>query len=327
MKISYEARIGILAAITLVILVIGYKFLKGNNLFDNHKTYYSIYDNVAQLDPSSPVFTRGIKIGTVLKVQLAEDNPNKVKVTLDIKGNIKIPQSAKAVLVSTGLLGGKAIDLRFDHHCSEDCIPNKGIINSEVESILSSMLPKAEVDDYIGAIGNKIKSSLDSSVNKGQLNNISNDLSGTLHNLHMLSLKLNELIAANTRQINTTVTSLATLSQSLSNNAKSIDQSLKNFESISTQIKNADAGKLIESSKATITELQKTSQEATKTLKNIDELVGQIQNGKGSLSKLMNDPTLYKNLELSSQSLEKLLNDLKENPSRYVHFSVFPNKK
>lgn len=327
MKISYEARIGILASLTLVILVVGYKFLKGNNLFDNHKTYYAIYDNVAQLDPSSPVFTRGIKVGTVLKVQLAEDNPDKVKVTIDIKGNIKLPQNAKAVLVSTGILGGKAIDLRFDHHCTNDCIPNKGTIPTEVESILSSMLPKSEINEYMDAIGSSLKSSLDSTGKKTQLNAITHDLSSTIRNLHLLSIKLNELIAANTKQVNTTLSGFATLSNTLASNAKSIDQSLKNLEAISSQINSSNPGQLVESTKSTISSLQKTSNEASKTLENINELLHQIQSGNGTLSKLIKDPTLYKNLELSTQNLEKLLGDLKENPGNYVHFSVFPSKK
>ncbi len=327
MKISYEARIGILATITLAILIIGYKFLKGNNLFDHNKTYYAIYDNVAQLDPSSPIFTRGIKVGTVLKVQLAEDNPDKVMVTMDVKGNIKLPQNAKAVLISTGILGGKAIDLRFNHHCSDDCIPTNGTIQSEVESMLNAMLPKSELEEYMGAIGDKLKSTMDSTGKKGQFGQMSTDLSSTIHNLHLITLKLNELIAANTKQITTTVSGLTILSSSLAANSKSIEQSLKNLESITTQIKNADAGKLIENSKETIASLNKTSQEATKTMKDIDQLVTQIQNGNGSLGKLIKDPSLYRNLEMSTQNLEKLLGDLKENPGRYVQFSVFPNKK
>ncbi|MCC6816403.1 MAG: MCE family protein [Saprospiraceae bacterium] len=327
MKLSYEARIGILATITLIILVVGYKFLKGNNLFDNHKTYYAIYDNVGQLDPSAPVFTRGIKVGTVLKVELAEDNPDKVLVTMDVKGNIRLPKNTLAVLLSTGLLGGKAIDLRFDHHCTDDCVPSKGMLNSEVESMLTSILPKSEIEEYMEAIGSKLKNTLDSSGKKSQFNSMSNDLGSTLHNLHLLSIKLNELIEANTKQINTTVSGLSTLSSTLSSNAKSIDQSLKNLETITSQLKNADAGKLVQNSTETLKSIEKTSQEATKSLKEIQQLISQINNGNGTLSKLIKDPTLYKNLELSTQSLEKLLTDLKANPGRYVHFSVFPDKK
>ncbi|MEP7196562.1 MAG: MlaD family protein [Saprospiraceae bacterium] len=327
MKISYEARIGILATITLVVLVIGYKFLKGSNLFDDNKMYFVVFDNVQLLDPSAPVFTRGIKVGTVLKVQLDKDNPEKVVVVLDVKGNILLPKNTKAVLISTGLLGGKAIDLRFDHHCNDDCIPNKGTIDSQVESILSTMIPKSEIEDYMGSIGSSLKNTLDSSGRKGQFNILANDLSATMHNLNKISEQFYILLNNNNKQISSSLAGLNTLSQSLASNSKSIEHSIKNLESISSQIRDADIGKLTHNSNETILALQKTAQEANKSMQEINKLISEIQNGSGTASKLIKDPKLYDNLESTSKSLDKLLNDLRLNPGRYVHFSVFQGKQ
>lgn len=327
MKISYELRIGILATITLVILIVGYKFLKGSNLLDNNKTYYVYFDNVQQLDPSAPVFTRGIKVGTVIKVVLAENNPDRVVVTLDVKGNIKLPKNAKAVLISTGVIGGKAIDLRFDHHCTDDCIENRGTIESDIESILSSMLPKDELDAYIQSLGKSVQKTLDSTDKKGQINMMANDIKSTLSNLHLITAQLAVFMTANTQQITSTISGLNTLSKSLSANAKNIDQSLNNLTAITNQLKNADLGKLVQNSDQTIQSLQKTTQEATKSLQKVNELISNIQNGTGSASKLINNPDLYNNLESMSKNLDKLLIDLKANPHRYLHFSVFSGKK
>lgn len=327
MKLSYETRIGILAAVTLILLVFGYKFLKGNNLLDHNKTYLLYFDNVAQLEPSSPVFTRGIKVGTVLKIQLAEDNPYKVVVFIDIKNDIHLPKNSVAVLVSTGLIGGKAIDLRFDHHCTDDCIPNNGTIDTKVESILSSMLPKSELDEYIQSAGTSIQHALDSTGTNQELNNMAHDLKSTLHNLNLLTNQLHIVLLDNNQQINGTMKNLNTLSASLASNTKNIDQSLTNLQTVTAQLKQADIGKIANHADETIQSLQKTAQEATNSMHKVNELIGQIQNGNGTASKLIKDPALYNNLESTAKSLDKLLNDLRLYPNRYVHFSVFPAKK
>ncbi len=327
MKISYEFRIGILATLTIIILIFGYRFLKGNNLLDSNKKYSLIFDDVDQLEPASPVFTRGIKVGTVLKIQLAKDNPDKVVVQIDVKGDLRIPKNAKAVLVSTGIIGGKAIDIRYDHHCTEDCIPENGYIDSEVESILNSMLPKSEIDDYIQTVGKSVKQALDSSGKNGQLNAISNDLRSTIHHMNLITIQLNDILVSNSKQLTATMSNLNALTKVLASNSKNIDQSLSNLNAISTQLKESEMGKILSNSNQSILSLQKTAQDASASLRSINELIAQIQNGNGTASKFIKDPSLYNNLESTSKNLDKLLIDLRQNPTRYVHFSVFGDKK
>ncbi|MEO6191208.1 MAG: MlaD family protein [Saprospiraceae bacterium] len=327
MKLSYELRIGLLAATTLIILIIGYKFLKGNNLFDDNKTYLIVFDDVDQLVSSAPVLTRGLKVGTVVKVKLAPKNPDKVVVTINVKSDILLPKNAKAVLVSTGILEGKAIELRFDHHCSDDCIENGGTINSEVESMLNSMLPKSEMEEYVQVLSKSFKKAFDSTDSKGQVNIMANDFKTTLHNLNLVSTQLSLLMAANTKQISSTISGFNTLAKSLAANSKAIDQSLNNMVSITDQIKNSKIDKLAQNSNQTIQSLNKAAQDATQSMKNINELISQIQNGNGTASKLIKDPNLYNNLESTSKNLDKLLIDMRANPGRYVHFSVFSGKK
>ena len=105
---SYEVRIGLLAAITIAVTVWGYKFMKGKNLLRASNTYYVEYKNISQLTATSPVMIRGLRVGTVTTTKLT-DNLDGVIATIDINKDIRIPKGTEAVVVSLSIMGGKAI--------------------------------------------------------------------------------------------------------------------------------------------------------------------------------------------------------------------------
>ncbi|MCI1266343.1 MAG: MlaD family protein [Saprospiraceae bacterium] len=329
MKIASEVKIGILAAVTLAVLIIGYKYLKGSNVFDKSKIYYTTFSNVQMLDASAPVLTRGIKVGSVIKVALDPKNPDQVIVTMDVKSDIKLPQSARAVLVSTGLLGGKAIDLWFDHHCTEDCIPNRGTIPSEVKSMLSNMLPKDELEDYVQLLGKSLGNVFDTlsgPYSHSQVAHIVNNLDATMRHLEQLSNQLNTLISLSSKNINQSLQNIDQLTTALAKNSNSIGASLNNIEGITKQLKDADAGKLVGNANQAVGTLNTTIADGKKTLGELNNVLNQVQNGNGSLTKLIKDPSLYNNLDRTSKNLDLLLQDLRLNPKRYIHVSVFGGK-
>jgi len=110
-KISNEFKIGLMAIIVIAISVWGYQFLKGRNVIKASNSYYVRYDNVGQLPTSSPVLIHGISVGTVSAVEL-DPNLNSIIVTLTLDKGLKIPADAEAIIISTGLMGGKAIELK-----------------------------------------------------------------------------------------------------------------------------------------------------------------------------------------------------------------------
>ena len=177
-----EIKVGLLGIVTLLLLIFGYKYLKGSNLLDRSKTYYIKYPDVGQMDPSSPVLTRGYKVGTVTKLQLDPENPKMILVTIEVKNEVNIPRSVKAVLVSQGLIGGKAILLQFEEYCTSDCLPNNSYIeNAEIAGTLSSMFSKDELKDYTQTFGEELNHILDTS----KLNqNI--QVAATVKNIHLI---------------------------------------------------------------------------------------------------------------------------------------------
>ncbi|MBK8642079.1 MAG: MCE family protein [Saprospiraceae bacterium] len=326
MKISSETKIGLLTAVTLAILIIGYRFLKGSNLFDRSKIYYAVFKDVQMLDASAPVLARGIKVGTVIKVELKSENPDSVVVTLDVKSKIKLPQNCKAVLISTGIIGGKAIELRFDHHCIEDCVPNKSYLNTEVPSLLSGMFPKNEFEEYTKLLSASLDTLFSSTGVKTEVNAAAQDVKATLHNLAKVSEQLEAVMSASSHHINQSLKNVDVLTTSLTNDSKAISQSLENISVITKQVKDADPGKLVKDANATINHLDQTLTEGKKSIAQLNQVITQIEQGKGSLGKLINDPNLYKNLEKTSKNLEYLLQDMRLNPNRYIHISVFGSK-
>ncbi len=324
-----EVKVGILGILTLALLIFGYKYLKGSNLLDRSKTFYIKYPDVGQMDPSSPVLTRGYKVGTVTKLELDPDNPKLILVTIEVKNEINIPKSVKAVLVSQGLIGGKAIVLQFEEYCTEDCLPNKSVIvNAEIAGTLSSMFSKDELKDYTQTFGEELNHILDTS---NQNQNV--QISGTVKNVHTIldnlaksTISLNQLLNASTKHLEKTLSNLDVLTSSLAQNANSVSKTLQNIEQISANINKSDPGKLIKTTDETMHELNKTIQESKSSMARLNNILTEVQSGNGSLTKLIKDPALYQNLNSTSHNLNLLLQDLRLNPKRYIHVSVFGKK-
>lgn len=330
-----ELKVGILGLVTLALLIFGYKYLKGSNLLDRSKTYYIKYQDVGQMDPSSPVLTRGLKVGTVTKVVLDPNDPNMVLVTIDVKHEIQLPADTKALLVQQGLMGGKAIILQYGKYCETDCLPNHSFIKGEIAGMLSSMFSKDEVKEYTQAVGGELNAILDTS-NKNK--NV--QLAATVKNIHIIldnlaksTTQLNHLLTSSSQSLHNSFSNLDVLTASLSKNANAISHSLQNLETISNSLKQADPGKLVKNadetmseSKKAIQQLNQTLDESKKTVQKLNNILTDVNAGTGSLGKFIKDPALYQNLARSSKNLDLLLQDLRLNPKRYVHLSVFGGK-
>lgn len=318
--------------ITLLIAIFGYKYLKGSNLLQQSNIYYIRFQDIGQMEASAPVLTRGFKVGSVTKIMLDPESADWVLVTIEVNKDIMLPKNVKAILASQGLMGGKSILLQFDSVCNADCLPEKSFIPGEIAGVLASMFSKDEVKDYTQSFGKELNTLLDTSKANENV-----QLASTIKNTHIIlenlaqsSLRLNSLLANSSKDINTTMANLEILSSSLAKNSEALGNSIKNLDQISTSIAKANPGKLIQDADQTMVESKKTLQELSSTMKEsriaVDRLNGilsGIRSGKGSLGQLINDPALYNNLNSSSRNLNLLLQDLRLNPKRYIHVSVF----
>jgi len=194
MKGARELKIGLLSITVIVLLIWGYKFLKGKNVFDDSSTYKIVYNYVDQLTVSSPVMVHGFKIGAVTKIYLNKENVDEVIVEIEVDDVIALPQDTKAVLFSVGLVGGKGVILEFDQHCQDNCLVSGDFIKGEVRGLLGSMVPEKEVDLYLNKLQSGLGGVLDS-IGFGEEGgeNTSNDLKSIVANLASITSKLDQV--------------------------------------------------------------------------------------------------------------------------------------
>lgn len=301
MRLSKEAKVGLLALVAGVILYLGFNFLKGYEVFSSTNKYYIVYNDIKGLTVSNPVMVNGLTVGRVAKIDLLTNKQNKLLVTIDVQNDVKVGNDTKAVLANTDLLGSKSIDLKIGNNTTlyEDGATLKGEVEKELTEVLA-------------AKAMPIMTNLDSTIVK--LNQIFGDELGksigtTLHNFELASAGLNTIIAANQKNILAVTTNLAELSASLEQTEKQLKPVIAKLDNLADSLNNM--------------ELKQTVRNANDALKNVETITAKINQGEGSLGQLVNDKELYQNLNKASGNINKLLEDIQKNPKRYVRISVF----
>jgi len=309
MKIANETKVGILAAFSIALLIIGYNFLKGNAIFSSETVLYARYSHVDGLAVSKPVLINGFQIGRVDKLQLQPDGS--ILATLKIKGKYEIPKNSIAKLESTDLLGSKAIVMALGS--GDDYAQDGDTLNANVQKgILETVQPVQKKAEMIIGKMDSILTSVNSILNPNFQKNVDksfNSISSTLASLESTSKKVDNLVGSEGSRISAILANVEAISSNLKQNNQKISAILNNINSITDQVAAAN--------------FKQTLDNANKAVVDLQTIVGKINNGQGSLGLLVNDTKLYDNLNNASKNLDNLMIDLKTNPKRYVHFSVF----
>lgn len=305
MSISKELRVGIVVIISLGLFYYGFNYLKGSNIFKTGSFYYAEYPNVNGLSVDDPIFTKGFRVGKVSSTKLNMET-GKILVQLQITNEeIKIPSNSEAIIASSGLLGGKEINLKLGD--SQEYLEINDTLSSDTEgdlidSFTSSLEPfEKSAMDAVTSIDSvmKLVQSVLNQKNRDALDHGLTDLSITLNNLNSASAGLDNLIATEKGKLSNIITNLNTMSKNLS----AFSDTLTNME------------------------IKQTIDEANLALSNANKILTKINEGEGTMGQLVNNDTLYMNLESVSKNLDKLMIDFQEHPKRYVHFSLFGKKE
>ena len=296
MKIRREFKIGIFAVITILASWWGIKWLGGQNLLLSSSNYYAYYDDVSGLIPSSRVKLRGVEIGNVQEIEL-ETNKVRVEMLIEDKYAAMIPANSLAEIRSAGLMGGTEINI---------------IQGDSKELIVADCTIKGVVKpDMIGAMGDKATVLLDNlnttvdSVNS-LLSTNSGAITELISNLEAMSNSVNAILASAKGSLNGTLNNLNTFTDTLAENAGRIEHMLTNLDTFANDLAEAQV----------VSQLKNTLGDLNAILKTINE-------GDGTAGMLINDKGLYDSLNEAGDNLAALLEDLKANPMRYVHFSLF----
>lgn len=313
MKISNETKIGALTVIVVAVLILGYSFLKGNDVFSGSNNYYAVYASVDGLTVSKPVLVNGFQIGHVSKMQLRGDG--KTTVEFKIKSEYNVPVNTLAKLVSTDLLGSKAIVFLLGD--SKQYAENKDTLRADIQgSLAESLQPiqtKAEnlmtkLDSSLAAINTILNPNFQKNVDRSFTS-----IANSLQTLEGTTRKIDALVGAQSGHINGILSNAETVSANLKVTTVGLNNVTNNFQKFSDDLANGNVKQTLDNANKAVTDLQQT--------------IANINSNKGSMGLLINDDKLYKNLQAASDNLNLLFIDLKENPKRYVHFSVFGGGK
>jgi phospholipid/cholesterol/gamma-HCH transport system substrate-binding protein len=301
---SKESKVGILAAVAITILILGYNFMRGKNVFTSTQKYYAVYENLDNLLPSNPVLINGYRVGQVYAVQLNE-NTRKPSISISLPKRIKIPNNSILKIINLDMIGTKAVEIVFGD--SKTYAQNGDTLSGEIQASLSAIL------DPLTKKVNSILGEVDSSLNAEDISGAVAELGETLKAYKETAGRLNNLLAASDPKINATLNNLEKMSKDLKGLSPKIDGILKDINKTVANISKADFEKLTSSIQTTLDDVKK--------------IAAAINESKGSAGLLVNSTEVHDKLESSLKQLESLLIDIEKNPRRYTGITERQRKK
>ncbi len=310
-KISNEVKVGSIILLTLIVFVWLFNFLKGKDFLRTTDTYYSVYDKVGGLAESSPVEINGYKVGVVRSISFIDATSGRLLVVFSVGKNFKLPRNTVAEIVPVSLLGGMKVQFVYGKgpgtYVKGDTIPGR-LAESLTDKIDTEILPvKDKMANLIVALDSVI-------VSIGDVMNpqFKKAFAGTMDHLNNTSASLDKVLGAKQKELSATVDNINNFTKMLSDNSEKMGNTFGKLETIADTLNAADVH-------ASVTKLKVS-------LENAASLMEKLNNGKGSAGQFLTNDTLYTNLTSSLESLNLLLKDMKSNPKRYVHFSLFGRK-
>ena len=304
MKISREIKTAFIVLSGVLAFIWGFDFLKGSTLFSQEKTVYAVYDEIEGLVNGAKVSINGLTVGKITQIDFLP-NTTKILVTMNIRDNLTFTKKSTALLYETGLIGGKAISILPDFSESNPIQTGDTLI-AKTKPGLTEL-----INQQIAPLQQKITSTLTSVdslfsgvsnvLNKDSQNNLKatlDNLTETAKNANKASLAIAKLLQQN--------------NQSIQKSFVNIEKTSANLSQITDSIRQVDLKKTIASYEAIAIQL--------------NHLLEELDQGHGTAGRLLKNDSLYTNLNYTIEELGLLINDLKENPKRYVHFSLFGKK-
>jgi phospholipid/cholesterol/gamma-HCH transport system substrate-binding protein len=316
MKISNETKIGSLTAIAIVLLVLGFNFLKGKTFFGKSHNLFAKYTNVQGLAASNPVMINGLQVGTVYSIT-TDKNMKEILVNMNMTKDVNIPVNSIAI-IKPSLLGITSVEINLGD--AKTYLPKNDTIATAASSgIFTDVLSK--VDPILYQV-TKAVTSIDSvllSVNRILDPAAKNNIGATLENLNKTTANLIGASASLTILLNTQTGALAGTLNNLNSFTANLD---KNNDKITNMVGNLDKT----ATNLSQLDLQQTLNTLNTTIGDLKSTIGKLNSTSGTAGLLLNDTKLYNNLTATANKLNLLIDDLKTNPKRYINISVFGKK-
>ena len=311
MKLTNETKIGILALTSLIILFVGFYYLKGRNLFSRPKKLFAVFHKVDGLQVANPVTINGLPIGTVYEMEEKDANLDSIIVTINLaKKDVQIPANSLAY-VNKDLLGSASLVIEMGN--AKAYLDDEGYLNTKITTGLADDF-KASLNPAITRVNGTLES-LDSLIQVvgGTFDPATkSNFQRIVSNLTLSSASLQSLMNAQTGMLARSLGNLNTVTGNLAQNNESINRTFANLETTTGKLANLN--------------LDTTLTNLNGTVAKLDSIITKANNPTGSLGLLLNDKKLYQNLENTSRSLNILMDDIRVHPRNYVNISVFGRK-
>ena len=288
-----EIKVGLLAIVGLAVAYFGFSYLKGNTLFDKGYTFYSLYEDVEGLHVGSKVVLNGFPIGKVRKITFHKGG-NKALIAEYVinDSSMFIPRNSVGAIVSTDIFGSKAINIIIGDG-KERALTGDTLVSEGSQGMF------AMVDDKLAPYELKLNAML-------------TNVDSLILNVNTTFDTLNALLIHEKKNIAEITNNAVSITQNLENNNEKISHTLSNLSDLSDSLTQADVKQILD--------------QANLAVANMAQAMEKVNSGSGTIGKMMNDSSLYINLNKSAKDLDVLLQDMQEHPKRYVHFSLFGGK-
>ena len=307
MKISTEVKLGIIITVAIAVTIWGINFLKGKNILKPANNYVAFYNDVGGLDVNAKIFMNGFRIGQVDDIYFDVERNDMLTVVLGINKSFEIPEKSIAEVFSADLMGTKAIRIIKSEsqqlHKPGDTLLT-GFSPGLDQQIQNQIIPlKDKTENLIETVDSLLQ----------DLNYIFDDrakksLHESILNLESTTDHLDEMLTDDGK-LNRMIQNIESITSNIRDNNDEIASAISNLSAISDSV--------------SASELKSTINKANETLDQAHQILQKINKGEGNIGLLVNNDSLYYNLESLTGEMDRLMKDLQENPKKYISISVF----
>ncbi len=302
-------------AITLFLFIWGLTYLKGKDIFSKQLTVYAVYENVSGLVETNPVVVSGVKVGQVDQIYFHPDGSGRIMVRIIMGRQINIPNNSVARLTGADFMGFREIDVVLGNSgvplANGDTLGTL-ISASLTEEVSQQIMPlKLQTENLLAQV-DSVLAVIQAIFNADTRDNITRSIDGirqTIVNLQETTATVDSTFSQQASRLAVIVANAESISTNLRQNNEAITNIIQNFSEISDTL--------------AALELAQTMEDVNKAMEAFSGTMEKINRGEGSIGLLVNDEELYRNLERSSKQLDLLLEDIRQNPRRYINVSVF----
>ena len=311
MKISNETKVGAITAVAIVILILGFNFLKGRNLAERHDMIYSVFPDVKGLQISNAVFIKGFQIGKVAELHEKDNNLTGIVVGITLNKDINVPNNSLAI-INSDLLGSTSLEIVMGSNTAYikngdtlQSTAKMGIMTQVTNSLNPALTNINKTLNSLDGLIQQLRATLDPKTQ--------NNLQTIIYTLTRTSAELDKMVRTQSEVLGKTLNNVQKITGTIANNSGKIDTTLGNLERTTSGLANAH--------------IEETLRTVSRTMNNLEATISSLNSKKGTVGMLLNDRQLYDELRMTNRSLTTLLDDVRVNPKRYVNISVFGKKQ